>query len=74
MRVVPCAIGLALLLAGCGSESSLDQKSITLAFPADNPQQYQDAADAQCKPYNKAAKFKDVEKRGDNDVAVYECS
>ena len=73
MRLFLTACSLALLLTGCGGEDTPDKPAISLEFPADQGDQSQAAADAQCKPYNKSAKFRGIEKRGEHDVAVFDC-
>jgi uncharacterized lipoprotein YajG len=65
---------MALLLAGCGEGPTGPEKpSITLQFPPDHPEQSQDAANAQCKIYNKTATLRGVEKVGEHMAAIFEC-
>jgi hypothetical protein len=72
MRLIIAALGLSLL-GGCGSTEVPDAPSITLEFPADQAEQSQPAADAQCKPLGKTAKYHGIEQHGETKVAVFAC-
>jgi hypothetical protein len=73
MRLFMTALGLSMLLAGCGSPASEDRPAISLEFPADQGEASLPAAEAQCKPYGKTAQYRGVEQHGENKVAVFDC-
>jgi len=74
MRFILGGCSLMVLLTGCGSPSMPDTPQITLELPADKTvEQNQPTADAACKPLGKTAKFRAIEKHGENTVAVFDC-
>jgi hypothetical protein len=76
MRLGPGLLVVALLLAGCGSNSSdMEARDISFRYPTTlAPEQAKADADAQCKYYGLTATAKGTEKQGENgEVAVYTC-